>query len=138
MNEHTTNRPGNGIQRAFGAILMTLMAVLLLASASTKFAQIPPVVTQLAADGIADKRLTFVAVLEFLSAVLFLVPRTRSIGLLLVSAFLGGAIATHLQHSKSIIGPSVVLALFWLGAWLRHPELLWSWSRATANTGGMK
>jgi hypothetical protein len=138
MNRHTVNAPASRIQRRFGAILTTLIAVLLLGSASAKFAHVPSVVTQLAADGIADKRLMFVATLEFLSALLFLIPTTRSAGLFLVSAFLGGAIATHLQHAKSIMGPSIVLALFWFGAGLRHPEILSNWSRSTAGTGGMK
>ena len=58
----------------------------------------------------------------------FLVPLTRSGGLLLVSSFLGGAIAKHLLHGKSIAQPSFVLALVWVGAWLRHPAMLWSFT----------
>ena len=61
-----------------------------------------------------------------LGALLLLVPPTRSVGLLLVSGLLGGAIATHMQHGQSYVGPAVLLVLVWLGAWLRHPETLWS------------
>lgn len=108
---------------------MTLGAVMLLGSAAAKLAHVPQVVSQMAAAGIVGNRLAFVAVLEVLSALLFLIPATRSAGLLLVSAFLGGAIATHLQHGQSIAPPSFLLVLLWAGAWLRHPEILWSWRR---------
>lgn len=109
-----------------GTVLITLCSILLLASATAKLAQVPAVVNQLVAAGFSPHKVIFVALLEITSSLLFLIPATRSIGLLLVSAFLGGAIATHLQHSQSISGPSVILVLVWLGVWLRHPEVLWS------------
>ncbi len=107
-----------------GTVLITLCSMLLLASATAKLAQVPPVVNQLAAAGFSPHKVIFVALLEITSSLLFLIPATRSIGLLLISGFLGGAIATHLQHSQSLAGPSVILVLVWLGAWLRHPEVL--------------
>jgi hypothetical protein len=76
--------------------------------------------------------LTFVVFLEISSAILFLFPRTRSMGLLLVSSYMGGAIATHVEHGLSFIQPGVFLALLWLGAWLRHPQILWSWGAGAA------
>ena len=114
---------------SIGSILITLGSVMLLGSATAKFVHVPQVVSELAANGVAGNRLALVAALEALSALLFLIPSTRSAGLLLVSAFLGGAIATHLEHAQSIAGPSIVLVLMWSGAWLRHPEILWSWRR---------
>jgi hypothetical protein len=109
-----------------GAVLVFLGAILLLGSAGTKVAHVPAVVNQLAANGFPPDKAMFVAFLELSSAALFLFPATRAVGLLLVSSFLGGAIATHLQHSQSIAPPSILLLLLWLGAWLRHPEILWS------------
>ena len=84
--------------------------------------------------GFDGGRLTFVAGLEILSGLLFLVPFTRSFGLLLVSSFLGGAIATHLQHGQPIVQPSFVLFLIWLGTWLRHPRILWSVGESVPTT----
>ena len=116
----------NPNRRVTGTALIILGAVLLLGSATAKLAHVPPVMNQLAAAGFSPSKVMFIAALEILSAVLFLIPATRSGGVLLVSAFLGGAIATHLQHSQSIVQPSMVLLLIWLGTWLRHPELLWT------------
>lgn len=118
--------PTNRKRRIAGTALIVVGTALLLGSAATKFAHVPPVVSQLAAAGFSPAKVMFIALLEVLSAVLFLVPVTRSGGLLLVSSFLGGAIATHLQHSQSIVPPSIVLVLIWLGTWLRHPQVLWT------------
>src|SRR5712692_10779272 len=122
-------------RRAAGNIAMILGGLMLIGSAGAKFAHVPAVVVQLGAMGFTDSKLTFIAVLEVVSALLFLVPATRSAGLLLVSSFLGGAIATHLQHGQPIIQPSFVLLLIWLGTWLRHPVILRSLSSGMQETG---
>jgi len=124
-----------GKRRITGNVLMILGGVMLVGSSSAKFAHVPAVVTQLDAMGFAGTRLMFIAVLEIVSAVLFLIPLTRSGGLLLVSSFMGGAIATHLQHGESIVQPSFVLLLIWLGTWLRHPVILQSLNSARQETG---
>jgi hypothetical protein len=121
-NASTSNRARSPV----GNILIYLLGALLVGSAIAKFAQVPNVVSQLGAMGFDGGRLTLIAVLEITSAILFMVPRTRAIGLLLLSAYLGGAIATHLGHGQPPSQPAFVLVLAWLGAWLRHPEILWS------------
>ena len=116
-----------GKKRRFsGSMLITIGGLMLIGSAAAKLAHVPQVVDQMAAMGFDGGRLTFVAVLEIASAILLLVSFTRSLGLLFVSSFLGGAIATHLQHGQPIYLPAFVLSLVWLGAWLRHPQILWS------------
>lgn len=122
---HVKSRPGKG-RRVAGTILIFLGTLLLVGSAGTKFAHMPKVVDGLSAMGFDGGRLTLIAVLELLSAVLYAVPASRAAGLLMVSAYLGGAIATHIQHSQSPLPPAIVLAIVWLGSWLRHPEILWS------------
>jgi len=125
---HLSNSSSQRFAAIAGSILIGLIALVLFASAVAKFAKAPFVVSPLAADGFAGQRLLAIAVMEFLSALLFLVPRTRSLGLLLISSYMGGAIATHLGHDQSIVQPAVVLALAWVGVWLRHREVVWSFS----------
>ncbi len=110
-------------------VLIVLAGLALLGSASAKFAQVPQVVSELNGFGFQG-RLMLIATGEALSALLFLIAATRSIGLLLVSGLLGGAIATHMQHGQSYVGPAALLMLIWLGASLRHPETLWSLTHA--------
>ena len=115
-------------RRTTGLVLIVLPGILLAGSAVAKFAGVPGVVRQMAAAGFAGPKLTFIASLEILSAALFLLPRTRSLGLLLVSAYLGGAMATHVQGGDyaHALPSSVLLALAWIGAALRYRQVLWS------------
>jgi hypothetical protein len=60
---------------------------------------------------------------ELVTGVLLLIPGTASLGLLLTSAFWGGAICIHMGHGEPYLVPSVLLLLAWLGAYLRLPEM---------------
>ena len=57
-----------------------------------------------------------------LSALLLLIPRMSSLGILLVSSFWGGAICIHMAHGEPYLFQTVVLVLSWAGAYLRNPE----------------
>jgi hypothetical protein len=59
-----------------------------------------------------------------LTALLLLVPRTASLGVLLTSAFWGGAICIHMAHGEPYIIQAVLLVLSWAGAYLRDPATL--------------
>ena len=108
-------------------MLTMLAGLLLVASGTAKLIGVASVVRQLEAYGFVHT-VPLVAALELASGLLFLAPRTRSFGILLASAFLGGAIATHVQHAEAAQNlPAVlVLTLMWTGTWLRHPVTLWS------------
>ena len=58
---------------------------------------------------------------ELASAVVLLVPRTASLGVLLASGFWGGAICLHMSKGEPFVVQSVLLLLTWLGAYLRVP-----------------
>jgi len=124
----------SGVRQLAGNILMLLPGLALGISSILKFAGVPKVVHQMALAGFTDGKLTLVAILEILSAVLFLHPKTRSFGLLFISAFLGGAICTHVQMGEfpKAVWPAVFLVLAWIGTWLRHPVTLWSFRSTVA------
>ena len=58
---------------------------------------------------------------ELASAILLLVPRTASLGVLLTSGFWGGAICLHMSKGEPFVLQSVFLLLSWVGAYLRVP-----------------
>jgi hypothetical protein len=58
---------------------------------------------------------------ELVTAMLLLVPRTASLGVLLASGFWGGAICLHMSKGESFVLQSVFLFLTWVGAYLRVP-----------------
>src|SRR6266436_4485252 len=58
---------------------------------------------------------------ELVSAILLLVPRTSSLGLLLTSAFWGGAICLHMSKGEPFVLQSALLLFTWVGGYLRVP-----------------
>jgi hypothetical protein len=61
-----------------------------------------------------------------LTALLLLTPRTASLGILLTSAFWGGAICIHMAHGEPYLVQAALLVLSWAGAYLRSPATLGS------------
>jgi hypothetical protein len=130
----TSNASVGKGRRIVGLVLICMGSIVLIGSAGAKFAHVPKVVNELGAMGFDGERLTMIAVAEVISALLFLLPFTRSIGLLLASAYMGGAIATHVQHGQPFIQPAMILTIIWAGAWLRHPQVLWSMNQASTSS----
>ena len=116
--------PSSKLRLRTGSTLIYFLSFLLTASAAVKFLQIQPMTHQLAALGFDGGKLTLIATLEIVSAFLFAYRLTRPFGLLMVSAYLGGATATHVGHNQLPFQSAIVLALIWLGVWLRHPGIL--------------
>src|ERR1700736_54003 len=70
---------------------------------------------------------------ELACAILLLIPRTSSLGLLLTSAFWGGAVCLHMSKAEPFVIPSVFLLVTWVGGYLRVPGAFGSFSvQATA------
>lgn len=124
----TNSGEGSRVRSVAGIILIFLPALGLAGSSLVKFAQVPGVVHKMALLGFGGEKLILVAALEIVSALLFVYPKTRSFGLLFLSAFLGGAICAHVQAGQfaDAGGPAAFLTLAWAGTWFRHPEMLWS------------
>ena len=131
-----------------GNFLIYLCAAALLISAAVKFLALAKPVAYMRYLGYEHVTLFFVAGLELLTLVVFLLPPTRAAGLLLVSAYFGGAIAAHLanhpftgggpflafnarHHYLGTLPASLFLIFAWTGVWLRHPQSLWSFRGRT-------
>jgi hypothetical protein len=115
----TTATRVSKVRNIVSNILIFLPSIALVGSSFAKFAHVPGIVAQMTALGFNGPKLMILAVLELASAALFLVPKTRPFGLLLVSAYLGGAIAAQLGHGQPPAPPAVLLALIWIGTWLK-------------------
>ena len=76
-----------------------------------------------------EGKLILIAAGELASALLFLIPKTSSLGTLLLSAHFGGAIATHMEHGEAYFPVVIILLLMWVTSYLRNPEMLSSFKR---------
>ena len=113
--------PGK-IRLIVGWVLSGLLALLMVFTAILKLVGPKQLVEGFEKFGLADWRI-IIGIGELVSAVLFLVPRTAVLGTLLLSAYLGGAIVTNMQHAESWIFPAVLLVVVWIAAGLRIPAL---------------
>lgn len=106
-----------------GWVLSGVIGLMLCASASDKILGSEHAVQMAASFGLPAKSYAILGTIEILSVLLFLYPRTGILGLLLVSSYFGGAIATHLQHQQNIVFPIAIEAFVWIAAIIRFPEL---------------
>ena len=112
-------------QRITGWVLTVLLSALFLFSAAIKLSGSKQVVEMMEKWGLGNE-VTLIGVGEAVCALLFLIPRTHSLGLLLLSSYMGGAIVTHMQHGEPYYGPSIMLVVIWVTGFLRHPQVLQS------------
>lgn len=124
-NEQNSISKGRKIS---GWILVGLIGALLIMSAYMKLMGGEQVAANFARYGL-DGRQILIGTGELIAALLFIIPKTSSLGVLLVSAHIGGAIATHMEHGEMFIFQAVILLLVWIANWLRNPEMLSSFSK---------
>ena len=59
-----------------------------------------------------------------IGSLLYLFPKTSTLGAILLTAYLGGATATHVRiNDPTFVAPVVVGCLIWLGLFLREDRL---------------
>ena len=110
-----------------GLVLHILIGGLLIFTGSQKvLGSIPP--ETLVMFGLGEQS-RLVGAGAILTALLLLIPRTSPLGILLASSFWGGAICIHMAHDDSYVFQVVLLILTWIGAFLREPATLSSFSR---------
>ena len=62
-------------------------------------------------------------VVQLVCTVLYLFPRTAVLGAVLLTGYMGGAIATHVRIGEQFFGPLLLGVLVWLGLFLRDYRL---------------
>lgn len=120
-------------RRIGGWMVTGPLTALFLLSAGAKFAGVEDVVAGFEKYGLDHMRLV-IGSGEVASALLYAVPVTASLGVLLLSAYMGGAIVTHMANEEPYIVPSVILIVIWLGYYLRYPEMLVSFTKNRDST----
>jgi len=110
-----------------GRIMSGLVVVFLSLDASLKVLQ-----NQLAVEG--DARLGYpentvvgIGILLLLCTLLYAIPRTAILGAILLTGYLGGAVATHVRVGNPWLGyvllPVYIGVLAWGGLFLRDPRI---------------
>jgi len=92
-----------------------------------KFTGIAPVVDSMNQLGWPLSATVGIAVLEAICLAAYLIPRTSVLGAILLTGYLGGAIATHVRVGNPLFShvlfPVYVALLLWGGLYLREARL---------------
>lgn len=106
-----------------GRVISAIPVLMLLLSAAMKFARPVDVVEGFARMGYPERLAIPLGILELACTLLYIVPRTAVLGAILLTGYLGGAIATHVRIGDAFVPPVVFGVLVWLGLFLRDRRL---------------
>jgi len=99
---------------------------IILASARWKLTRSPFYVAEWTRIGYSDSALLGIGILQVTCLVLYLIPRTAVLGAILLTGYLGGAVATHVRVGAGvfpIVFAIVFGVLLWGGLYLRDPRV---------------
>lgn len=102
---------------------VVLTAFLILASASGKFTEWEGKAEAFEQFGYTEELMVRIGVVEVIVAIMILVPRINFVGALLLTAYLGGATATHVRIGDPFVPPVVVGVFLWTAMCLRRPDV---------------
>ncbi|MBY0113036.1 MAG: DoxX family protein [Phycisphaerales bacterium] len=106
-----------------GWILSVAPCAMLGMSATMKFIRPPAMAEQFEKFGYPGGVWTPLGIVEATCTVLFLLPPTRVLGAILLTGYLGGAIATHVRVSDPFLPPLILGVVLWLGLFFRDARL---------------
>lgn len=118
----------SAIQLWAGRLLSALAVLFLFVDAMGKLLRVGPVVEGTVKLGYQENVVFPLGVLLLIGVVLYVAPRTSILGAIYLTAFLGGAVATHIRVGSPLATHvlfGVYVAIFlWGGLALRTPRLL--------------
>jgi hypothetical protein len=96
---------------------------MLLFSAAMKMSHAPAFIEKWLAFGYGESLATPIGIVEIACAVIYAIPRTRVLGAILVTGYLGGAVATHVRVGDVFVLPLLLGIFAWGGLFLRDERL---------------
>ncbi|MFL5262109.1 MAG: DoxX family protein [Anaeromyxobacteraceae bacterium] len=110
-----------------GRVVSGLVAAFLLFDAVLKLVKPPFVVEGTVKLGYPAEVIVPLGLVLLVSTLLYLAPRTAPFGAVLLTGYLGGAIATHVRVgdplASHVLFPVYVAVMVWGGLWLRDARL---------------
>lgn len=131
MNE-LSNAPATGARAGhpsrgrlwLSRVISALPILLMLFSAALKLKRVPEVIEVFSGKfGYPPGTIVPIGIAELTCVVLYAIPQTAVLGAVLMSAYLGGAVATHVRVGDPFVAPALLGMLAWLGLYLRDDRV---------------
>lgn len=110
-----------------GRVMSGIISALLILDASVKIFPVQAVIEGSAQLGYPVETMLPIGVTLLSCVILYLIPRTSVFGALLLTGYLGGAIATHVRVGNPlfshILFPTYVATIVWGALYLRNEKL---------------
>ena len=110
-----------------GLIISGLPVLFLLLDAIGKLIKPPAVVEGTLELGYGENVIVPLGIVLLISTFLYIIPRTSVLGAILLTGYLGGAVATHVRVGNPVfthmLFPVYLGVLIWLGLYLRDTRL---------------
>ena len=123
MSSVPEERKSSNLLFWIGWVVSILPVLLLTMSATMKFLKPPEVIEGFKKLGYAENLAFGLGVTEVICTVLYLIPRTSVLGAILLTGYLGGAIATHVRIGDPYLFVVVLGIMIWGGLYLREARL---------------
>jgi hypothetical protein len=110
-----------------GRIISTLAVLFLLLDAGMKILKTAPSVEATVHLGYSQNLVSEIGIILLACTVLYIIPRTCVLGAILLTGYLGGAVASQLRIGEPLFShvlfPVYIGILVWGGSYLRQPRL---------------
>ena len=123
-NVQVASLPAKGVWA--GRIVSWLPALFLLLDGVAKLFRPAPVIEGTVRLGYSESVIIPLGIVLIACTVLYLIPRTAVLGAILLTGYLGGAVATHVRMNENWFNIFFAVAfgvVLWLGVYLRDARL---------------
>ena len=110
------------------AVITGLVVLFLAFDGITKVIRVAPVMEACQKMGIAPDTAVRIGILLLVCTTLYAIPKTAILGAVLLTGYLGGAVAAHVMGQSGLFPMAFAVGfggLVWAGLIVREPRLLW-------------
>lgn len=107
-------------------ILQSIIIIMLLIGAANNLFQTDMAVTGAIEMGYPEYSVFYLGIILLINSILYAIPKTMFIGAILITGWLGGAVATHIIHRDpifNVIFPIIFGIVVWMSLLLRHKNM---------------
>ena len=126
MQAVAPTQPTSKVALWAGRVITALVVLFFIFDGVTKVIRIPQVIEASVQLGYTESQIVGIGILLLVCTAIYLLPQTTVLGAILLTGYMGGAIATHVNAESGLFPISFSAAfgvLVWLGLYLRAPRL---------------